>query len=353
MSRRTRGGARFREVAGKQIGVEETFGDARVMQASLGGGGGSGSGGGGNFGRGAGSPGGDAGSGGGRRQGGGGIGGAADAGLGGDLSKTGNAFLASQRAPFAKELEENPETRKLLGAVISSENPGAGPAVAESLMNRTAMVNQARAKRGLPPLTLRDMIVGHPSIGGGKSFYNPIRNRSINAHLQKMNDPKFAAQMNRRTDAALAGSNTIEGYTDQGSKGDPNYEAGGIGININKERFNDWGYPGSRQWRERQQAQVRKSATTAAEKGPTFSEIAREQSASNQLRPRTPMVDQMVRTGFFNQSSTVSNNSSRAETHIGSLNVHTQATDAYGIARELPSAIDRASQMNQANYGPN
>src|SRR6185503_20036767 len=48
------------------------------------------------------------GAGGGRRQGGGGIGGASDAGLGADLSKSGSAFLASQRARFKEELDKNP-----------------------------------------------------------------------------------------------------------------------------------------------------------------------------------------------------------------------------------------------------
>src|SRR6185503_8974497 len=89
------------------------FGDARVMQASLGGGGGAGGGVGGSTSRmGGGSPGGAGGgaggAGGGRRQGGGGIGGASDAGLGGDLSKSGSAFLASQRARFKEELDKNP-----------------------------------------------------------------------------------------------------------------------------------------------------------------------------------------------------------------------------------------------------
>lgn len=165
---------------------------------------------------------------------------AAPAGAGG-----GAAWLAKQREPFAEELK-NASTRKLLGAVISSENPGAGPAVAESLMNRTMLVNKHREAKGLPPLTLRQMIL---SIDHGRSFYNPIRNGAINGHLAKMNNPAFAAQMDRRIDMALAGSNVIRGYTDQGSRGDPNYITGGVGVNINRERFNDWSYPGSRDFR--------------------------------------------------------------------------------------------------------
>ncbi|HEY2210276.1 MAG TPA: hypothetical protein VGH62_01410 [Bradyrhizobium sp.] len=162
----------------------------------------------------------------------------------------GAKFLAAKRAAFRRELDENPGTRELLGGVLSSENPGAGTAVIESLFNRTEMVNQKRAIKGLPPLSLRDMIVGHPSIGGGKSFYGPIRSGVIQQHLRRMrNDPRYRARMNALIDSALSGSNTIKGYTDQGSAGDPNYIKGGVGININRERFNDWGFPGSREWR--------------------------------------------------------------------------------------------------------
>lgn len=197
-----------------------------------------------------------------------GAGSGSGAGTGGDTSSSGSGtasdggsqYYADQRAGFREELKNNPGTRELMGAITSVENPGAGPAVAESLMNRTAMVNANRAKRGLPPLTLRDMILGHPSIGKGKSFYGPVRNGAVNSHIRRMrNDPAFAERMNKLTDKALGGSDTIRGHTDQGSAGDPNYSAGGTGVNINGERFNDWGYPGARAWREKAQREKRES----------------------------------------------------------------------------------------------
>jgi hypothetical protein len=163
----------------------------------------------------------------------------------------GAAYVAARRAPFAQELENNPQTRELLAGIISAENPGAGPAVAESLMNRTELVNQHRAQQGLPPLTLRDMIVGHPSIDRGRSFYGPMRSGAIHSHLARVRrDPAYRARMNRYIDEATAGSFTTQGYTDQGSANDPNYVAGGVGVNINRERFNNWGYPGSRAFHE-------------------------------------------------------------------------------------------------------
>jgi hypothetical protein len=165
-----------------------------------------------------------------------------------------SAHYRKMREPFAAELKD-PATRRLLKGIISAENPGAGSAVAESLMNRTAMVNEQRAAKGQPSLTLKSMIQGDPSIGGGQSFYGPVRTGAINQHLARVDaDKNYAAQLDKHIDSALSGADTIKGNTDQGSKGDPNYDAGGVGININGERFNDWGYSGARAWREKNQA---------------------------------------------------------------------------------------------------
>ena len=137
----------------------------------------------------------------------------------------------------------------------------------ESLMNRTALVNQQRVKKGLAPLTLKDMMQGHPSIAGGQSFYGPVRKGQLGPGMSRMqNDPKFAARQNKIIDQALGGSNVTEGHTDQGGPGDPNYAAGG-GITFpNKERYGDWGFRGAKAFREEQQRQYR--AAEAAQPAP-------------------------------------------------------------------------------------
>ena len=175
----------------------------------------------------------------------------------GKVGSSGASYLARQRAGFKKELED-PKTRELLGAVIHAENPGAGPAVAESIMNRTEYVNSIRRRQGKPPLTLRDMMLGHPDIAHGKSFYGPIRHGYMGSHLRAVREHAgVRAEMNRDIDAALAGSNSIRSNTDQGSRGDPNYYAGGVGVNIHGERFNDWGWGGSsRQWRQQRETEI-------------------------------------------------------------------------------------------------
>jgi TP901 family phage tail tape measure protein len=140
---------------------------------------------------------------------------------------SGNAYLAARRARFKRELEENPELKKRLAALIDLENPGAGTAVAESLMNRMDM-NGGSIARGIG--------------GGSKSFYGPVRRGLVEQRMRELerNPARMASRM-KQIDEAAAGSNLIRGHTDQGSTGDPNYVAGGTGVNINRERFNDFG----------------------------------------------------------------------------------------------------------------
>lgn len=53
------------------------------------------------------------------------------------------------------------------------------------------------------------------------------------------------------------------------------------------------------------------------------------------------------------QASNTTNNSSSAETHVGSVTVQTQASDAYGIASDMRSAIERVGNVGVNNNGPN
>jgi hypothetical protein len=167
-------------------------------------------------------------------------------------SLKGSEYLKAQRAGFAAELQKNPALKQKLAALIVKENLGAGTGVAESLFNRMAMSGG----------TIQQGIYG----GRGKSFYGPIRKGIVN-----WTGSAEQQRAMRTIDAALAGSNVIQMNTDQGSPGDPNYTAGGTGININRERFNDWGgYRGvaySRRWREEQQRRVAQGGTVTTAGG--------------------------------------------------------------------------------------
>lgn len=330
-----------------------------------------------------------------------------------------NTFLASQRARFKDELDKNPELKQRVAAMIQLENPGAGTAVVESLMNRMAMTG------------------GSIEEGLHSGFYGPInRGQLPGAVAGLQSNPERMAARLKNIDQALAGSNIIKGHTDQGSAGDPNYEKGGVGININGERFNDWGVAGSREWRLRQQEQANKAAAppppsfdkgkqvqfsdgdkrwydggwktmrggswypsegpqAAADKpsgsasatplatyaqGSRHSMTAKQRYDADTLTGRRPefppgtkfnsrgeayadtppeslaavaasMAAIRSGRGWGAQGGSSTNTSYNRDTTIGSVNIHTQATDAAGIARDIKGALDRDLTASDANMG--
>jgi uncharacterized membrane protein YgcG len=182
--------------------------------------------------------------------------------------KTGSAYLQEQRKGFAEELKNNPEMRDRVAAIASLEHESDPTAVVESLMNRQSYAGGTIAK----------------GIGGGaRSFYGPVRKGLVDRRMAELRaDPKRMARMQAGIDAALGGSNLTKGNTDQGSAGDPNYATGGVGVNRDGERYNDWGggpggVAGARKWREEQQRRVSAAPSTGPGKPPHFTtgDIAR------------------------------------------------------------------------------
>jgi hypothetical protein len=145
-------------------------------------------------------------------------------------------------------------------------------AVVESLMNRMAMTGG--------------------SIRGGlhSGFYGPINRGALPGAMAGLaRNPKQKAAMDAAIDRVLAGSNILEGATDQGMPSDPNGRWQGGRKIIGGEVFNDWGggpggHAGAARFREAQQAQVLKSMTAAHKN--TFIAAARA------ARSRMPRGDQ-------------------------------------------------------------
>jgi len=200
-----------------------------------------------------------------------------------DLSNLkGGEYLRAQRSPMYKELEEHPELKERLAALTSKEDKDYPTQVVESLMNRTAYVNEERKKKGLPPLSLRDMIRPDSPV----SFYGPERRHEVEAAIERLRS--HPAEMKKYMDAIdnARESNTLKGYTDQGTIGDPNYIKGGPGITMpNSERFNDWGggpgeQAGARSWRERQQRAVLEGARDRVDKSQSSNVTAPKGSAN-------------------------------------------------------------------------
>lgn len=183
----------------------------------------------------------------------------------GDAGGERSDYLKNERSRYAAEFEKNPELRLRAAAITSLENEGAGTGVMESLMNR----KNIPGSKGTIESGMRS---------GPKSFYAGARDGRVERRMEELRrNPKRFEQINARTNEALEGSNRIRGYTDQGSKGDPNYEEGGVGININRERFNDWGVRGSKAYRLHQQAEVeaeRAGHATASNGAPSTTDEA-------------------------------------------------------------------------------
>lgn len=129
---------------------------------------------------------------------------------------TGNAFLAARRGKFGEELKNDPNLRLHLAAMQMTEGASRGGTI-ESLMNRSDMQGKS----------MRQML-GYSADGriNPKSFYGPIRRGELGPAIEKLRrNPKLFAQYDAYTNAALAGSHVIGGYTDQGLPTDPNGSA--------------------------------------------------------------------------------------------------------------------------------
>jgi hypothetical protein len=172
------------------------------------------------------------------------------------VSGGGAEFLRRQRAPFTQELEQKPWLKQHLAGLATLEHEGDRTAVVESLYNRTALVNQERAKRGRAPVSLEQMI----NPGGAGSFYGPERAGIVNSKAAQLaRDPAAYKRALADIDAA-ASSNLLKGATDQGSGHDPNVNWMGGRVVRQGEVYNDWEYGGSHkaaeEFRLRQQAGV-------------------------------------------------------------------------------------------------
>jgi hypothetical protein len=117
--------------------------------------------------------------------------------------------MESWRADIVSELDRNPKTKLLAMQMLDTE--GGGVATMEALVNRTAMIRQK-----IPDWTLNDEL--------NSGFYGPI-NRGY-AQTRELS-PKAMAQYQNDIDAVRAGSNVIQGRTDQGYRGDPNWRGPG------------------------------------------------------------------------------------------------------------------------------
>jgi hypothetical protein len=159
----------------------------------------------------------------GRRGSGGSLGSVGSVDSTGNSSLTGNAYIASVRSRFAQELNDPNKRLQFAAMLLSEGNP---LQTAESAMNRSDMTHN----------TLMQALHG--------GFYGPVNRGQLPKFMRELqSNPKLMARMNAAINSALAGSDAIRGFTDQGMRSDPNgawimrHDHLDMGGNL----FGDWG----------------------------------------------------------------------------------------------------------------
>jgi hypothetical protein len=152
-----------------------------------------------------------------------------------------NAYIQKIRAPFAEELKDPVTAHLVVGMMVTEDDANPIP-VLESLFNRTLYV-RSHGKN----VSLVDMITS--------GFYGPYnRHKYPNALAEVAGSPHLQMVLNDAINQVLAGSNIIQGYTDQGLPTDPNgWRTPRMWIH--GEVFNDWaggpgGPAGAEAWRQ-------------------------------------------------------------------------------------------------------
>ncbi len=150
----------------------------------------------------------------------------------GAVSPGGSEFLRRERQAFADQLSDPGVRQRVMGMAHLEDGRNPTSAI-ESLANRFGYVNSERAKKGLPPVTVDQML--------NSGFYGPINRGGLPGAVGAINsNPALAAKYGRAVDNVIGGSNTIQGFTDQGLPTDPNgWRHPQISLGTGNI-FNDW-----------------------------------------------------------------------------------------------------------------
>lgn len=159
---------------------------------------------------------------------------------------SGNPWIAQQREQaFRAELNDKGIWINVAAMLLSEGSP---VQTCESLFNRVMYV------RSHQPLTIMQMITG--------GFYGPYNRGEYPTFIDRIRGSQATVnQLNTAIETAMAGSDTIQGYTDQGLPTDPNGQHQPQ-IHIGGNIFNDWGggpggHAGAAAWRQQFEASAK------------------------------------------------------------------------------------------------
>ena len=247
---------------------------------------------------------------------------------------TSNAYLQKLRESRIREINNDPQLKEeVLSMLALEESKGNGRTAAmEALLNRSVMTGN----------TIKQEL--------HSGFYSTVNSGRTRFSVSGSNRAASQAAI----DAAAGGSNLIMGRTDQGMVGDPNAAGPGrVRVPGTSGIFNFW--TGTRNGRffshsdsARFADELNRGAATAQTTNPMM-EAGRPGSDI-----KLPWISEPAVLGLLKSANvSTTNNRTSNEVHVGEMSIHTQATDAYGIARDLKPALEMNKFTNQSNYGPN
>ncbi len=233
------------------------------------------------------------------------------------------------RSRFAAELQRNPALRDKVMAIAAGENKNrsANLAVIESMMNRAAMTGTS--------LAYQARTTGE---GGYYAGYRPGDLR--NPRIRKMIEANLAA--------ALAGSNVSNYATDNASGGLAARDAASGAFDVQFRAGGETFFSPGR----RRIGHGRDRAHYDAWRRAMASEAARRAASVPLPRPRPSAGDlgALERASIDGLGAGGAGGSNSVT--VGSVHIHTQATDAQGIASTIRPAIQRFAHIASVNNGP-
>ena len=260
-------------------------------------------------------------------------------------------FLRDRRQRYADEIARTPGLRDRVGGMLALE--GTAQPTMESLLNRIDYVNTERAKRGLPPKSIDDML--------NSGFYGPINRGQHPAGIARyrQNSGKF----DRAIDSALAGSHVIGGYTDQGLPTDPNGSIRnaqrGLSFPYKKiggNEFTDWaGGPGSRRTASAYRAMIeeglaREGTAKASGSSPVLTQPMG--NAASRTFDNWKALGVGARGALIQGGGPSINNSRSSSTSIENMNVTVPAGASPGeYAAGIQQDLQRFDTVMNANQG--
>ncbi len=262
-------------------------------------------------------------------------------------------FLRQRRQRYADEIARTPGLREKIGGMLALE--GTAQPTMESLLNRIDYVNTERAKRGLAPKSIDDMLT--------PAFYGPIRHGKLPGGIAQYqrNPGKF----DRAIDRALGGSHIIGGYTDQGMPTDPNgsitqwqrhgrrYPYERVGGN----EFPDWeGGPGGRRASAAYRAMIEeglaREANAKAAGPPSVLTGQPMASAANRTFDSWNALGLGARGALMRGNVSTTTNSNNRTATFGDINVTVPpGADPTGYASGIQQELQRYSPVMNANQG--